>query len=36
MMVGMDGWVGSIELNEFKIIIDSGDEDSTEFATRRP
>ena len=27
-MVGMAGWVGSIELNEFKIIIDSGDEDS--------
>ena len=32
-MVGMEGWVGSIELNEFKIIIDSGDEDSTEFLT---
>ena len=30
-MVGMEGWVGYIELNDFKIIIDSGDEDSTEF-----
>jgi hypothetical protein len=32
-MVGMQGWVGSIELNDFKIIIDSGDEDSPEFLT---
>ena len=32
-MVGMEGWVGYIELNDFKIIIDSGDEDSTEFVT---
>ena len=35
-MVGMAGWVGSIELNEFKIIIDSGDEDSTEFVSTSP
>ena len=32
-MVGMEGWVGSIELNDFKIIIDSEDEDSTEFVS---
>jgi hypothetical protein len=32
-MVGMEGWVGYIELNDFKIVIDSGDEDSTEFVT---
>ena len=27
-MVGMDGWVGSIELNDFKIVIDPGHDDS--------
>ncbi len=27
-MVGMEGWVGSIELKDFKIIIDSAEEDS--------
>ena len=27
-MVGMEGWVGTIELNEFKIIIDNDEEDS--------
>lgn len=27
----MDGWYGSIELNDFQIIIDSDEEDSTEF-----
>lgn len=32
-MVGMEGWVGYIELKDFKIVIDSGDEDSTEFLT---
>ena len=32
-MVEMGGWYGYIELKEFKIVIDSGDEDSTEFLT---
>ena len=32
-MVGMEGWVGYIELNDFKIVIDSGEEDSPAFAT---
>ena len=27
----MDGWYGSIELKDFQIIIDSDEEDSTEF-----
>ena len=30
-MVGMSGWVGSIELKDFKIIINSDDEDGQEF-----
>lgn len=29
----MSGWYGSIELNDFKIIIDSDEEDSEEFVT---
>ena len=29
--IDMSGWYGSIELNDFQIIIDSDDEDSTEF-----
>ena len=36
-MVEMGGWYGYIELKEFKIVIDSGEEDSPEFApVRRP
>ena len=27
-MVGMEGWVGSIYLNDFKIVIDNDEEDS--------
>ena len=27
-MVGMEGWVGSIELNDFKIVIDPGHDDA--------
>ena len=30
-MMGEDGWVGAIYLKDFKIIIDSGDEDSTDL-----
>lgn len=30
-MVGMEGWVGSIELKDFKIIIDSAEEDSDPY-----
>ena len=32
-MVDMAGWHGYIELNDFKIVIDSGEEDSPAFAT---
>ena len=32
-MVDMGGWYGSIELNDFQIIIDSDEEDSEEFLT---
>ena len=32
-MVDMSGWHGYIELNDFKIVIDSGEEDSPEFLT---
>ena len=32
-MVDMSGWHGYIELNDFKIVIDSGEEDSPEFIT---
>ena len=34
-MVDMSGgWYGSIELNDFQIVIDSDEEDSTEFVLR--
>ena len=32
-MVDMSGWHGYIELNDFKIVVDSGEEDSPEFIT---
>ena len=32
-MVDMSGWHGYIELNDFKIVIDSGEEDSPAFVT---
>ena len=32
-MVNMSGWHGYIELNDFKIVIDSGEEDSPAFVT---